>query len=396
MPRFQVNPSHDKPVSEAVLLGHDEIVKALKKFLLSNDMITPLSIAIDGDWGSGKTSIMRTLSRQFNSDQFIKVYFEPWRYENSEPPLALIQTIIKALQKDSMQSIGSGILRLAISALSTKYLGMNVDDASTIIQGNVKAVESFSEELKKVIQEHRSGNQKLLIMIDDLDRCSVENTLLILAIMKLFLDIEDCICIAAVDFERLQQAWRTKYHVSDVKDKGKEYLEKIFQIKVAVPKPNDQQIREYLEELVPNMDDKMLDLFSTIGPKNPRAVKRLLNIISFRASMLNTDFAYDVSTLWSLLEHILTNKNLIRVQKNLQRNEGSIVDLIMNSEEPAIDTYVVTIKNQFDSRQVPNIDDKLKKFLHLAHTYVKKHNLLRDNLNKHFVTMSNLTNEEVE
>lgn len=401
MTRFTISPSHDKPVSEAVLLGHDEIVKTLKKFLESDTMITPLSIAIHGDWGSGKTSVMRTLERQLNSERITVVFFEPWKYENADPPLALVQTIIQKLYKNSadqktLKNMGAALIKIAANAISQKYIGANITDVVDSITFNVKNVESFSDELAKIVKKEL-GDNKLLVIIDDLDRCDVENTLLILSIMKLFFEIENCICIAAVDFNRLQQAWRAKYKINDDSDEGKEYLEKIFQIRIALPKPNDEQIREYVEELVPKLDDQILGLFSKIGPKNPRSVKRLLNIISFRASMLNSDFAYDVATLWSLLEHILSNKNLVTVQKGLQLKDGSIVNLIMNCEnEESVNAYVNAIKNHFDSRQVPNIDIKLKTFLQLSHAYVKKHNIMQHHLDKNFVTMNSMTNEEVE
>lgn len=397
MPRFEIQPHHDKPIDEAILLGHNEIVNTIKKFLESNDMITPLSIAIDGDWGSGKTSIMKTLSRNLKHDNFIKVFFEPWRYENSDPPLALIQTIVKRLQKDSMHEIGKGILYLAANAISTKYLGVQVKDVADFIAGNVKAVESFSEELEKVIKDNRSGNQKLIIMIDDLDRCNVENTLLILSIMKLFLDIEDCICIVAVDFERLKQAWRTKYQVSEIDDKGKEYLEKIFQIKISVPKPSNDQTKEYLKELVPKMDDVLLRLFSIIGPKNPRGIKRMLNIIRFRALMLNSDFDFEASTFWTLLEYILSNENLIHAYNGLGKKSSSFGQLIKNCNTRALETYRIEIKNHIPrANSIPNIDFKLDMFLTMTHEYVTKHNILDSNLDKNFSILQRLTNEKVE
>lgn len=401
MPRFQVNPLHDKPVSEAVLLGHDEIVKALKNFLESNSMITPLSIAIHGDWGSGKTSVMRTLERQLDSERITVVFFEPWKYENADPPLALVQTIIQKLYKNSpaqnnLKSMGSALIKIAANAISQKYIGTNITDVVDSITYNVKNVESFSDELEKIVK-NELGNNKLLIIIDDLDRCDVENTLLILSIMKLFFEIENCICIAAVDFNRLQQAWRAKYKISDDSDEGKEYLEKIFQIRIALPKPNNQQIREYVEELVPEMDDQILDLFSILGPKNPRAVKRLLNIISFRASLLHTDFAYDVSTLWSLLEHSITNKNLVYLQTRLQRDGGNIASLIINAtNERVITQYISMMKQYFLEPKIPNVDVKLKHYLTFAHAYVKKHNIILHNFEKHFTTLNSLTNEEVE
>jgi len=59
--RFEIRPVLDAPISTAQLLGHSNIVDNLKKFLESDSMITPLSIAVHGDWGSGKTSLMKTL-----------------------------------------------------------------------------------------------------------------------------------------------------------------------------------------------------------------------------------------------------------------------------------------------------------------------------------------------
>lgn len=395
MTRFKIPVSHDKPIDEAVLLGHDEIVSALKRFLESNDMITPLSIAINGDWGSGKTSVVNTLARQLPNDRFIKVFFEPWRYENSDPPLALISTIINTLNKNSMQKISKNILLLAANTFSSKYLNQDINDVADFITGKVKGVESFSKELEKVIKNNREGNQKLIIFIDDLDRCDVENTLLILSIMKLFLEIENCICIAAVDFNRLQQAWKAKYQVTDEDDKGKEYLEKIFQIKVSLPKPTSDQVKEFVEELVPDMPDELLALFAEIGPKNPRLIKRIMNLIKFRTQMLNSDFADDASTLWSLLENAITNKNLTLAYNGLAKRRGSLGGLIINVNEENVSQYVKMMTDHMSDPE-PNTADKLTKFFLLGNKYVKKFNIINVNLDTNFNTLSALTNEQVE
>lgn len=395
MTRFKIPISHDKPIDEAVLLGHDEIVSALKRFLESNDMITPLSIAINGDWGSGKTSVVNTLARQLPDDGFIKVFFEPWRYENSDPPLALISTIINTLNKNSMQKISKNILLLAANTFSSKYLNQDIKDVADFITGKVKGVESFSKELEKVIKNNLEGNQKLIILIDDLDRCDVENTLLILSIMKLFLEIENCICIAAVDFNRLQQAWKAKYQVTDEDDKGKEYLEKIFQIKVSLPKPTSDQVKEFVEELVPDMPDELLALFAEIGPKNPRSIKRIMNLIKFRTQMLNSDFANESSSMWSLLENAITNKNLILAYNGLTRRGGSLGGLIINVNKENVTQYVKMMTDHI-SKPEPNTAEKLVKFFLLGNKYVKKFNIINVNLDTNFDTLSNLTNEQIE
>jgi len=360
-----------------------------------------LSIAIHGDWGSGKTSVVKTLARQLDKNKSTIVFFEPWKYENADPPLALVQTIVHELNRHTTNNkqfmeIARNLLEIAANAISKKYLDMTITDIVGFIEKNVQTVESFSGALEKTIKS-TIGSNKLIIIIDDLDRCDVENTLLILAIMKLFLDIENCICIAAVDFERLKQAWRTKYQIDDVGDKGNDYLEKIFQIKVSIPKPSNDQIKEYLKELVPEMDGILLNLFSIVGPKNPRGLKKILNIIGFRASMLNSDFSYDASTLWTLLEHILTNRNLIFVYNGLGKKGSSFGQLLTNMNVRQVGDYRIEIVNHIpQSQNIPNLIFKLEMFLTLANEYVKKHNLISNNLDSNFDILSNLTNEEVE
>lgn len=399
--RFKIQPKHDKPVNEAILLGHDEIVKSLKNFIESADMITPLSLAIDGDWGSGKTSVVKTLARKLNKDKSVIVFFEPWKYENADPPMALVQTIAYELNKHTtnntqFKNIAKNLLKIAGNAISKKYLDMSINDIVGFIETNVQDVESFSAELEKTVKSV-IGSKKLIIIIDDLDRCDVENTLLILAIMKLFLDIENCICIAAVDFERLKQAWRTKYQTNEMNEKGKEYLEKIFQIKVSVPKPSNDQIMDYLKELVPDMDGTLLRLMSTVGPKNPRGIKKMLNMIGFRAYMLNSDFSYDASALWTLLEYILTNEKLIFAYRGLGKEGSTFGQLLTNMNVRQVQDYRIAISNHIPEVQnIPNFIFKLEMFLTMANEYIKKHNLLSNNLDSNFAILSNLTNEEVE
>jgi predicted KAP-like P-loop ATPase len=242
--RFVIRPSHDKPVDVAVLLGHDKIIENLKKFLESDTMITPISVAVHGEWGSGKTSIMKTLGNKLDPQKLQVIFFEPWRYENSDPPLALAQLIANRLDQSDQKTMAKELIILAANSISKKFLGIELDNFLEYVERNTQDVTTFSHQLERAIKG-QLGNKKLIIIIDDLDRCSIENTLLILAIMKLFLEIENCICIAAVDFKRLQQAWKLKYQVENESDGGREYLEKIFQIRIGLPVPSSKEIMEY-------------------------------------------------------------------------------------------------------------------------------------------------------
>lgn len=72
---FSIKPQKDYPVSDAELLGIKETVEVLKTFLESDQMIAPLSIAVSGDWGSGKTSLLKTLEKKLNSEKITTIFF---------------------------------------------------------------------------------------------------------------------------------------------------------------------------------------------------------------------------------------------------------------------------------------------------------------------------------
>jgi len=394
MIRFIIKPSHDKPVNDAKLLGHDKLIENLKKFIESSDMITPLSIAIHGDWGSGKTSIMRTLESKLDSNKITTVFFEPWRYENADPPLALISNIIDNLSELTVKKVSTDLIIMASNAISKKFLGLDVDDVLNYVGRNTTAVKNFSKELEKTIKDN-IGVKKLVVIIDDLDRCDVENTLLILSVMKLFLDIENCICVAAVDFKRLQQAWRVKYHIGNDSDDGMEYLEKIFQIRIALPLPSPGEIREYLETLTPQMPAELNKLFAYAGPRNPRSIKRILNLVRYRAGLLNSDYNYQSASLWTLLENILSNEEIIHLHGGLKSKGNTIAHFIANFDPGRWDQDYKKIIYSTGIQETRTVDTLLIIFFTHANQYFTSSKIPENELDNNFDKLKILTNEKV-
>ena len=123
--RFQIRPLPDAPISTAQLLGHASLVDNLKKFLESENMITPLTIAIHGEWGSGKTSLMTTLLANIDSSKFDAIFFEAWKFEYSNPSLGLISTLIQKYEKNA--STVRAILKGSAMVLSNKILNTHIN-----------------------------------------------------------------------------------------------------------------------------------------------------------------------------------------------------------------------------------------------------------------------------
>ena len=156
--KFIINPVLDLPINEAKLLGHEKIVRYLKEFVESEQMVSPLSIAIHGEWGSGKTSIMKTLEKNLDKEKVEVLFFESWKYEYSNPSLGLMGEL--AIKFSTAEDSVEQFIKAAGFVLTKKFLGFDSDEFIRILQGERKTLtENLSEKLKKILNR-RLENKK--------------------------------------------------------------------------------------------------------------------------------------------------------------------------------------------------------------------------------------------
>lgn len=382
---FKLKPVNDNPTNDAKLLGHDVIVHTLKEFVESNEMISSSSIAIHGDWGTGKTSIMTTLAKKLDKAKIEVLFFEAWKYEYTNPSLGLIAEITEKYGGDA--EFAKRVVETAIFILTNHFLSMDTQQVARILRGNTQRMTSLTDDLKNMISRI---NKRFVIIIDDLDRCDVENALQILALMKLFLSIDNCVIIAAVDFKRLQQAWKKKYQVTESDKESRDYLDKIFQIRIGIPIPPVERIKEYIGSLTENIPNDLLELFSYHSLKNPRAIKRMLNLISYRSYLLDSPHPFYSACLWTLLEQSFGNENLIRLNYIINRT-SSLADLIVGANFLGLDD----ILNRFATPEFQQKIDReiLKTFIERSNRLVSEVGIIKSDLAKDFEILFINTNE---
>ena len=387
---YKIHPVNDVPTNEARLLEHREIIRNLKSFLESERMITPISIAIHGEWGSGKTSIMKTLENQLDSSKFETLFFEAWKYEYSNPSLGLITEIAGQYATDD---IANRIIKTGLYILTKKYLGVDSEQVIKLMRNSKTESDTLSDTLRSIIKE-KIGDKKLIIIIDDLDRCDVENSLQLLALLKLFFDIENCICIAAVDFERLKQAWIQKYQNKDKQTlDGSNYLDKIFQIIIGIPKPSSKQIEEYVRTLVDNMPRDIAKMFSLALPKNPRSIKKTLNLISYRINMIEGNHKEFAAIFWTLLEEVISNKSITSLHERLTNKGNSLGHLIVDGGNW---NHISEIyKESINPKITMEHSGTLNPFFSLSQKIARKNDITRDDLNPYFRILYDATNESL-
>ncbi len=124
------------------------------------------------------------------------------------------------------------------------------------------------------------------MFVDDLDRCLPEDAVAALEAIKLFLDLKGCVFVLGMDRSVVEQGIRLRYQKlvepEPVFD-PRAYLDKIIQLPFTLPPLGARQIGRYLDELSqrPGHAAGVLcrDLVEAAAPHNPRALKRVLNIL---------------------------------------------------------------------------------------------------------------------
>ena len=269
-------------------LGFDEYVEAMVDAVRGGHP-AQFTIGIYGPWGSGKSSILRAMQlRLAASEDVTPVFFDAWRYEQSEHIIVpLLHEIHRALEESGHVEVAGQLLkalRAVVAGLNFKLLKVS----DVLDAWRQEELTRLDEAFSRPFEELRAlpaalGDTRIAVLIDDLDRCSDRNVVAVLEAINLIMDVPGMIFVLALDYDILVKAIERKYaHVS-----GDAFIEKLVQIPFRVP-PLTIYNRRSLEELIPewsqhvgdlpdHFSDRVIDI-AILGLRgNPRQIKRLLN-----------------------------------------------------------------------------------------------------------------------
>lgn len=256
--------------------------------LLSHMENSCYSIALNGEWGSGKTffvkqvklildaenpqsnlpEIMRLkvkglIPNQFTCpDCYTTVYYDAWANDNHEDPLlSLIYEAIRSGQSDYSPERERGLCQAA-SSIADLLTGKGVSDALKALQES-NELENMQKgvDLESLVRDfinyliEEQGN-RLVFFIDELDRCKPDYAIRFLERIKHYFDDERVTFVFSVSLSQLQ--WTVKsYYGSEFN--STRYLDKFFDIRLTLPHVN------YEDFLKNRLNMWVNDLVSTVG-----------------------------------------------------------------------------------------------------------------------------------
>ncbi|HUM91570.1 MAG TPA: P-loop NTPase fold protein, partial [Candidatus Competibacter sp.] len=245
----------DTPIErlESDVMDVKVYVESLSEFILGCS--TPMTIAIQGDWGSGKTSMMNMI-KQTIADKIVPVWFNTWQYSQfdmaSYLSISLLSNFLEKIGAEEgsqsfLKSIAKGAIGFAKTAVVVgvetvvggTIAGNLKDNLEADMQDSAKALEKLRDKIREAVSAKlkSSGKNRVVVFVDDLDRLHPEKAVELLEVLKIFMDVPECVFVLAVDYDVVTRGLEKKFG-KEGHSRGKSFFDKLIQPPFAIPIPH--------------------------------------------------------------------------------------------------------------------------------------------------------------
>lgn len=327
--------------------------------IIYDESVLPITIGVFGDWGSGKSSVLQIVKEAFDKDadkDSLSIYFNGWTFEGyDDAKAALLNSILKELEDnkkipdaikdtikekakklwksiDWMRGAGMVMKNVALPAVTAYFTGglslvpfaiqklaewgnnpeiiikkLQSDEGKEIFKSFIKEGKENDKNITNAVAEFRkdfselldaTNFKRLVVIIDDLDRCSPERIIENLEAIKLFLNVPKTAFVIGADPRIVKYAIEYKYkNNKEIEDDNNriiiDYLEKLIQLPYSLPRLSESEVETYISMLICKKeigDDKfkkVLDEFKKYRSTNKYSAFGLSN---FEKILEDNDF----------------------------------------------------------------------------------------------------------
>ena len=308
--------------AEIDFLDYDYLVQSMNSIIL-DDSLLPASIGLYGDWGSGKSTLihMSKFLLEEKNPRIKCLIFNGWLFESyDDTKTAILEEILDVFaheqslgdkakialetlwEKVDKIKLGKFVLKRSLNFISPETLAIDVFNIvadkikkdPNIISDKIFDMQSFLKELSNKLNYTDLRNDvrefqkdfdtllkdskidRLVVYIDELDRCRPDTILETLEAIKLFLFTGKTAFVIGADQRHIEYAVRTKF--ADIEgqeiDIGKEYLEKLVQYPITIPRLDTTEAQIYIcclllqDVLAQKTFSEMIDKLHNVQEKN--------------------------------------------------------------------------------------------------------------------------------
>ena len=246
------------------LLGIDTVVEAVAAALLAKDL-DPVTVALQSPWGGGKSSALDMLAERFEANKRVLVVrVDPREFEDSDDVRAtLISHLLTELRTQRPASFTDKVGDL-LTRIAWKRVGATIAKSAITMSANpldiIKAftpeakdqptnMAGFRDEFDKMI-DNAEDVDKVVVLVDDLDRCKPPSVVASLEAIKVFLAVPKMAFVLAAEEDMIRWAIAQDIHAGGRSEFADRYLEKIVQLPVSLPRLTSETTEDFVTLLL--------------------------------------------------------------------------------------------------------------------------------------------------
>ena len=271
--------------------------------LMAYDAEWSVRVALLGDWGSGKTNIAEWVEGRARKEGHVVGWIYPWRVNTSKDvAIALTLTVLRALEEAGISLSVKGQLQKSLTEsleFIKRFKGLHA--FAEVGFSLFEDANAFDAEFAKPIADRLAQvNKRLLVIIDDLDRCEPAFLAPLMLFMRTALNIRGFSFLAPFDSDVVAKTLLASNRAWSSADR---FLEKVFDYRIPIPDLTIEQKTRFLiselakEQLYPNDSD--VSPAATLLPGTPRAIKALAREIGTARAEIERRSSDELS--WPLL-----------------------------------------------------------------------------------------------
>lgn len=313
----------DKPIvkSEEDKLGRKSFSKSLAEAINRYTSKDSLVVGLFGKWGTGKTSIVNMILEDL--DNFILVHFSPWNYSSQSDLINIFFNVLRqSLSTNNHiqdnQALGETLLQYSKAVKSLSLIPVVGEPISNLLQimlemkGESLTKSQSLEEIRRNLEnELIKIDKKIIIIIDDIDRLTHQQIRDVFQLVKQVANFPNIVYLLSMDRDIVCEALN---HVQQIN--GHEYLDKIIQIPIEVPKLRkiklenvlfsklDSVLESYSEKIIIHKEYWRRVFKKCIEPYigTLRDVNKIINIFQFRFGYLHEETCFEDMLAITILE----------------------------------------------------------------------------------------------
>ncbi|MFD8111046.1 MULTISPECIES: KAP family P-loop NTPase fold protein [Streptomyces griseus group] len=245
------------------LLGFTTIVDTVVAALQSPSL-DPVTIGVNAPWGGGKSTVLGLLHEALEREPGFRVIrLDPWEFDDQFDVRGavigeVLQDLLTAYPDEQLDAPVNDLLeRISWSRVAaTMARGQLVAQTDELVKaftprarGDAKSLAGFRSEFAKLLQQ-LEPLKRLVVLVDDLDRCLPDAVMATLEAIKLFLSVKKVAFVLAADQEMVRESIALSLDATGREQFALRYLEKIVQLPLSLPRISTDEAGAYITLLL--------------------------------------------------------------------------------------------------------------------------------------------------